>query len=182
MHTFCSSPSPLISSTISCHRTKEQVCAENRRRENSRSERRKPYLVLSEMETRELDGRVRRSCFYTAPTLPQAHRHCTRTVIFQQTHHQSKISSLTPQVVLLFLSTLSFHFLISDIPALPCMILSCATRRRYAMKSHGSECRSTGGVLCRQMLAWGSEVLFVIAVGELQVKDCLEHSTHASRG
>lgn len=41
------------------------------------------------------------------------------------------------------------------------------------MRSHASDCRSTGGVVCRQMLAWDTEVLFVIAVGELQVKDCL---------
>lgn len=126
------------------------------------------------METRGLDVRVRRRIgFYSFPPLPQAHSHCTRAVIFQQTHHPSKISSLMPQAVLLLLSMLPFNFLISNIPALPCMILSCATMRRYPMRSHANECRSTGGVLCRQILAWDSEMLFVIAVGELQVKDCL---------
>lgn len=42
------------------------------------------------------------------------------------------------------------------------------------MQSHVSEHRSTGGVPCRQeVFAWDSEVLFVIAVDELQVRDCL---------
>lgn len=52
---------------------------------------------------------------YIAPVLPQAHSECTRVVIFLQTHLQSKISSLMPQVVLLFPSTLPFLFLIPDV-------------------------------------------------------------------
>lgn len=41
---------------------------------------------------------------------------------------------------------------------------------------HAESCeehRSTGGVPCRQILAWDNEMLSVIAVGGLQVKDCL---------
>ena len=62
-----------------------------------------------------MDERVRRrACFYTASAPPQAHSHCTRAVIFQQAHLQSKMSYLMAHVVFWFPSVLPFHFLISD--------------------------------------------------------------------
>lgn len=62
----------------------------------------------------------RRSLFYSAAALPQAHGLCTRTVIFQHIHLQSKISSLTPPVVVGFPSRLPFHFLISVVLGVCC--------------------------------------------------------------
>lgn len=52
------------------------------------------HLVLKEMEVRGVDERGRRrSCFYTVPAPPQAHSHCTRTLIFLQTHLKAKHST-----------------------------------------------------------------------------------------
>lgn len=61
----------------------------------------------------------RRSCFYTASALPQAHSHCIWAVIFLQTHLQSRLSSQMPQVVFWFLSTLPCHLLIADMAIRP---------------------------------------------------------------
>lgn len=52
------------------------------------------HLVLKEMEMRGVDERMRRrTSFYTALALPQAHRHCMTAVIFEQTHLKNKFSS-----------------------------------------------------------------------------------------
>lgn len=45
MDTVCSCPSPITSSPMAWYRKKEQVCAENRRMENRRSERRKVFSL-----------------------------------------------------------------------------------------------------------------------------------------
>ena len=85
-----------------------------------------------------MDERVRRTaCIYTAPAPPQAHSHCMRAVIFQQTHRQSKISYLMAQVVFWLPSTLPFHFLISDMPGLTGRLLSCAGMRRSRISRAG---------------------------------------------
>lgn len=84
------------------------------------------HLIPKELETGRVDERVRRrSRFYTAPELPQAHSHCTGATIFLQTHLPSTISSLMPQGVFWFPSTLPFHFLLSDIATRSWGSLSC---------------------------------------------------------
>ena len=81
----------------------------------------------------------RRARFYSAPAPPQAHSHCTRAAIFQQTHLQSKISYLMAQVVFWFPSTLPFHFLVSDMPTRPCRLLSSAGMRSPRISSAGTQ-------------------------------------------
>lgn len=86
-----------------------------------------------------MDERVRRwSSFYTTPTLPQAHSHCMRAVIFQQTHLQSKIFHLMPQVVFCFPSPLPVHFLISDVPIMFCRRLSSSRMTDPMISQDGS--------------------------------------------
>ena len=104
------------------HGTKGHVRVEIHWRRTTTSRRKgfQTHLVPKEMEARGVDERGRRRArFYTAPAPPQAHSHCTRAVIFQRTHLQSKISYLMAQVVLWFPSTLPLHFLISDMTIKP---------------------------------------------------------------
>lgn len=99
------------------------------------------YLVLKEIVWRRgVDEKLRRwISFYTTPVLPQPHSHCVKTVIFQQTHLQSEISHLMPQVVFCFPSPLPVHFLVSDVPIMLCRFLS-SSRMSDPMISQDGSC------------------------------------------